>query len=95
MRCRGRRGLAVERRDRRIDADVRLATGVPGMEVRRLVIVPAVVLGAAAARSLGIDRVTPTTQVFVGVALAVGAIAGVYPAARAARLPPTDALRAT
>ena len=31
----------------------------------------------------------------VGVALAVGAIAGVYPAARAARLPPTDALRAT
>jgi putative ABC transport system permease protein len=31
----------------------------------------------------------------VGVALAVGAIAGVYPAVRAARLPPTEALRAT
>jgi putative ABC transport system permease protein len=31
----------------------------------------------------------------VAVALAVGAIAGVYPAARAARLPPTEALRAS
>jgi putative ABC transport system permease protein len=30
----------------------------------------------------------------VGVALAVGAIAGVYPAIRAARLAPTEALRA-
>jgi ABC-type antimicrobial peptide transport system permease subunit len=31
----------------------------------------------------------------IGVALAVGAVAGVYPAVRAARLAPTDALRAT
>jgi putative ABC transport system permease protein len=31
----------------------------------------------------------------IGVALAVGAIAGVYPAVRAARLAPTDALRST
>jgi putative ABC transport system permease protein len=31
----------------------------------------------------------------VGVALALGAVAGLYPAVRAARLAPTDALRTT
>jgi putative ABC transport system permease protein len=38
----------------------------------------------------------PATGIIVGLtaALAIGALAGLYPAARAARLPPTDALRA-
>jgi putative ABC transport system permease protein len=60
-----------------------------------------VALGAAAtagyALSTGQSVVVPGAAVGGGiaVALAVGMLAGVYPAARAARLPPAEALRST
>ncbi len=57
--------------------------------------------GAAAtagyAAASGQPAVVPAISVAadLGIALATGALAGVYPAARAARLPPAEALRAT
>ncbi len=60
-----------------------------------------VLAGAAAtagyALASGQPAVVPAVSVAVGlgIALGTGALAGVYPAARAARLPPAEALRAT
>ncbi len=60
-----------------------------------------VVLGAAAtvgyALATGQSVVVPGLAVAggIGVAVSVGILAGVYPAVRAARLPPTEALRAS
>ena len=53
----------------------------------------AITLGYAATR--GVQLVVPISAVAGGIAiaLALGAIAGLYPAVRAARLAPTDALR--
>lgn len=54
-----------------------------------------VTLGYAQAR--GWDATVPAYVLAggVGAALAIGAVAGLYPAVRAARLSPTDALRST
>ncbi len=55
-----------------------------------------VVIIAAYASSRGWDVATPPAVVFGGVAaaVAIGAVAALYPASRAARIAPTDALRA-
>jgi putative ABC transport system permease protein len=58
-----------------------------------------VAIGAAIAvgyaRTRGWDAVVPAYGLVggVGAALAIGAVAGLYPAVRAARMPPTEALR--
>jgi putative ABC transport system permease protein len=63
--------------------------------------VAGVMLGAAATAGYAVARgqptVLPPTAVVagIGVALSVGALAGVYPAVRAARLAPAEALRAS
>jgi putative ABC transport system permease protein len=63
--------------------------------------VAGVTLGGLATYAMALQRgwqpLIPALAVWAGLgaALAIGAIAGLYPAHRAARLSPTDALRAT
>jgi putative ABC transport system permease protein len=62
--------------------------------------VTGIVLGSAATYALAVNRgwqpLIPATAVFTGLstAILIGIAAGLYPAHRAARLSPTDALRA-
>lgn len=52
-----------------------------------------ITLGVVTARGLILTLPVPAMAAAVGVALAIGAVAGLYPAARAARVPPSQAVR--
>jgi putative ABC transport system permease protein len=88
-----RRALGATRRHVAVQflGEALLLSGIGG--------VAGVALGAAVTAAYGASRgwevVVPAVGIVGGVvaALAIGAVAGLYPAARAARLAPTDALR--
>jgi len=53
----------------------------------------AIAVGYASSQHWLIDVPLPALVAGLGVALAVGAVAGLYPALRASSVPPTEALR--
>jgi putative ABC transport system permease protein len=88
-----RRALGATRRHIRIQFLVEAVLLAAAGGVGGVLLGSAVTAGYAASR--GWTLVVPVTALGggVGVALAVGALAGLYPAARAARLAPADAVR--
>ena len=88
-----RRALGATRGDvrRQFLAESLLLSGAGGLG--GVAIGAAITAAYAASRSWGVAVPVPALAGAMGAALLIGAVAGLYPALRAARLAPTDALR--
>ncbi|HEX6382951.1 MAG TPA: FtsX-like permease family protein, partial [Acidimicrobiia bacterium] len=88
-----RRALGATRGDvrRQFLAESLLLSGAGGLG--GVALGAAITAAYAAGRSWGVAVPVPALAGAMGAALLIGAVAGLYPALRAARLAPTDALR--
>ena len=88
-----RRALGATRGDvrRQFLAESLLLSGAGG--IGGVALGAAITAAYAASRSWGVAVPLPALAAAMGAALLIGAVAGLYPALRAARLAPTDALR--